>query len=51
MKHGLYHKYYKLGLEHFINKHYLKLHSPDLITDIFYMSLIGLVLVISLLLT
>ena len=49
MKAGLYHKYYKLGLEHYINKHYLKLHKPNVIIDIFYIGLIATIIAIALL--
>jgi len=48
MKSGLYHRYYKLGFEHYINKHYLKLHKPNVITDVFYISLIGMVITVAL---
>lgn len=47
MKLGLYEKYYKLGFEHLINKKYFRLHKPNVITDIFYLSLITLVITIS----
>lgn len=49
MKAGIYNKYYKLGFEHYINKHYLHLHRPDVQTDIFYLAVIGIVLVTSIL--
>lgn len=50
MKTGIYNKYYKLGLEHIINKHYLHLHRPDVQTDIFYLAVIGAVILTSILL-
>ncbi len=49
MKAGIYNKYYKLGIEHYINKHYLHLSRPDVRTDIFYMAIIGAVIVTSIL--
>ena len=46
MKKTLYNRYYKLGLEHYINKYLLGLKKPDLKTDVFYLSLIVMILVI-----
>ncbi len=39
MKSGTYNRYYKLGLEHFVNKHLMKLQKPNVTTDMFYISL------------
>ena len=40
MKTNLYNQYYKLGLEHFINKKLLGLHKPNVYTNVFYFGLI-----------
>ncbi len=49
MKTGIYNKYYKLGFEHYINKNYLHLQRPDVQTDIFYLAVIGAVIIASIL--
>ncbi len=49
MKTGLYNKYYKLGFEHIVNKHYMKLHRPNIVTDVFYIALIVSIITIALL--
>ncbi len=46
MKSSLYNKYYKLGLEHFINKQVLGLHKPSGSTNAVYFTLILMVIVI-----
>lgn len=51
MKTGLYNKYYKLGFEHLVNKHYLRLHSPNVVTDLFYIALMATIITITLLLS
>lgn len=48
MKPGTYNKYYKLGLEHFVNKHFMNLQKPSLITDVFYMTLMILIITVTL---
>ncbi len=48
MKTSLYNNYYKLGLEHFINKRLLGLHKPTLYTNVFYLSLIVIIISIAL---
>ncbi|MGB0346127.1 MAG: hypothetical protein ACPGGA_01505 [Balneolaceae bacterium] len=48
MKTGLYNKYYKLGLEHFVNKNYFKLHRPNLKTDVFYIALMATIITVAL---
>ena len=40
MKTSLYNRYYKLGLEHFINKNILHLHKPNISTNVFYLAVI-----------
>ncbi len=47
MKTGLYNRYYKLGLEHFINRKLLGLHKTDILTEVFYLSVILLVIVLA----
>lgn len=47
MKKTLYNKYYKLGLEHFINKQLLGLHKPNKFTNMFYFTIILLVIVLA----
>lgn len=47
MKPTLYNKYYKLGLEHFINKSIFGLHKPHTATNVTYFTLMLLVIVIA----
>lgn len=47
MKTGFYNKYYKLGLEYFINKKFFGLHKPNAYTELFYLALIAFIIVIA----
>lgn len=50
MKSGLYNHYYKLGLEHFINKRLFGLHKTDIRTEVFYLGLILVIIILALIL-
>ncbi|MEQ9309675.1 MAG: hypothetical protein RLN90_09485 [Balneolaceae bacterium] len=45
MKYSLYNRYYKLGLEHFINKNLFGLHKPSLATNVTYLVLMLVIVV------
>lgn len=42
-----YERYYKLGFEHYINKYILHLKKPNRKTDIFYLLLIAILLLVA----
>ena len=44
---SLYEKYYKLGLEHFVNKRMLGLHRPDKVTNALYFGLMVVVIAVA----
>lgn len=47
MKSSLYNRYYKLGLEHFINKKLFGLHKPTVATNVTYFVLMLVVVIVA----
>lgn len=47
MKSSLYNRYYKLGLEYFVNKEVFGLHKPKAATNVIYFSIMLLMIVIA----